>query len=221
MRLAKFFTALALANELCFAISTFIHNAARLKSALTNFSMIQEQLLAWKQDSPDEPVNLLPDPDMNGGSNSPGTIELDDVVVAVEVDEDPVVTDITIYIPGGSTTVVAGPVGCGKSTLLNAIAGRAAILEGRMEVSQTHIAYSHQIPWLQDRTIRDNIVGPNKFDLEWYNAAKTACCLNRDIAMLPLADEYIVGAKGGNLSRAVQQRIVCQNIASFKMVLVC
>ncbi|CEJ81432.1 hypothetical protein VHEMI01554 [[Torrubiella] hemipterigena] len=220
MHLAKFFTALALAYEFCFAITTFIHNAARLKSVLTSFSKIQEQLLAWKEDSPDEPVNPLLDPDMNGDSNSPGTIELDDVAVAIAVDEDPVVTDITMYIPGGSTTVVAGPVGCGKSTLLSAIAGRAAILEGRMEVSQTRIAYSHQIPWLQDRTIRDNIVGPNKFDLEWYNAAKTACCLNRDLAMLPLADEYMVGAKGGNLSRAVQQRICLARVVYSKAPIV-
>lgn len=207
--LAKFFVSLALANELCFAIAMLTQVVALLLPTVGKCRIVQDLLRESDRNSPENLFNrLIRYENMYNNSVVAGEVDMEDVTSAFVEGGAPVLHDVDIYLPRGSTTVVTGPIGCGKTTLLNTIAGRTTILEGSRHISNAEIAYSHQIPWLQDRSIRDNIVGPNDFDLEWYNAAKTACSLNHDIALLPLADDFVVGVKGCNLSRSLQQRIV-------------
>jgi hypothetical protein len=46
-------------------------------------------------------------------------------------------------------------------------------------------AFADHTPWIQNTTIRQNIVGLSVFDGSWYEEVTGACSLDYDIAALP------------------------------------
>jgi ABC-type multidrug transport system fused ATPase/permease subunit len=52
------------------------------------------------------------------------------------------------------------------------------------------LAYVSQTPWLQDASIRDNILFGNDFDYEWYQMCIRASELLEDISSLREGDHY-------------------------------
>ena len=80
----------------------------------------------------------------------------------------PVLQDISLTIPAGQVTVIAGPNGCGKSTLLKTlcgilppgsgivtVAGKALATYGRQELARTvaYLAQSRQVPDITARRL--------------------------------------------------------------------
>ena len=64
---------------------------------------------------------------------------------------------------------VVGRVGSGKSSLLSAVLGELHLLDGEIAVDDLDagFAYVSQEPWLQQATVRDNILfGGKKFKYE-------------------------------------------------------
>lgn len=117
-------------------------------------------------------------------------------------------TGVNITIKRSETTVVLGPPGSGKSALLGAIMGEVDITAGALHVVENTVAYCGQEPWIQDISIRDNIVGPAKFDKVWYDCVVDTCMLRLSINRLPGRDDFIAGINGANLDKDVQFRIV-------------
>ncbi|KAK1996035.1 ABC transporter [Colletotrichum falcatum] len=122
-----------------------------------------------------------------------------------------VLHDLAVDIPRGAVTVVVGPVGSGKSTLLSAILGdlvptspRAAE-KGRGEGGGT--AYCSQAPWLENGTVRQNILGVSPHEQKWYDGVVSACVLEADLRALRKGDLTLVGSRGVNLSGGQKQRI--------------
>lgn len=62
------------------------------------------------------------------------------------------------------------------------------------------IAYSQQIPWIQSKTIRDNILFGSQLDKIKYMNTIKICELERDLEILPNGDLTEIGEKGINLS---------------------
>lgn len=114
---------------------------------------------------------------------------------------------LTLRFPANKLSVILGPVGCGKSTLLKTILGEIAITDGRVLVENESLAYCGQIPWLENTSIKRNIVGGYPFVESRYNETVKACCLTTDISSLPGGDEYKVGDNGSNLSGGQRQRV--------------
>lgn len=69
------------------------------------------------------------------------------------------------------------------------------------------MAYLPQLPWLQNATIRENILFGRKYEEDLFNQVVIACDLAPDLAMLPAGDATEVGEKGINLSGGQKQRI--------------
>ncbi|KAI8231960.1 ABC transporter [Colletotrichum sp. SAR 10_86] len=69
------------------------------------------------------------------------------------------------------------------------------------------IAYCSQAPWLENGTVRQNILGVSAYEEKWYNTVALACGLEPDFQALQKGDFTVVGSQGSNLSGGQKQRI--------------
>lgn len=106
-----------------------------------------------------------------------------------------------------SLTMLLGPTGSGKTTLLRTLMGEVQYY-GSIGLSQRSIAYCGQVPWIQNASLRQNIVGPMRFDPTWYDTVLNACLLHEDIQQLQHGDATIVGTDGVAISGGQRQRVV-------------
>ncbi|KAJ1566901.1 hypothetical protein HK405_007991, partial [Cladochytrium tenue] len=102
-------------------------------------------------------------------------------------------------IPKGKLTVIVGRVGAGKSSILHGIIGDMRRTQGSVDVFG-RVALSTQTAWLQNATLRDNILFGTPFVEDRYWATVRACCLTKDLELLDAADLTHVGEKGVTLS---------------------
>uniref|UniRef100_A0A8D3D6T5 Multidrug resistance-associated protein 1 n=1 Tax=Scophthalmus maximus TaxID=52904 RepID=A0A8D3D6T5_SCOMX len=120
--------------------------------------------------------------------------------------ETPCVRRLNVCIPEGSLVAVVGHVGSGKSSLLSALLGEMDKLEGTVAIKGL-VAYVPQQAWIQNATLRDNIVFGQEWREAWYQGVVEACALQPDLEMLPAGDETEIGEKGVNLSGGQKQRV--------------
>jgi len=131
----------------------------------------------------------------------------------------PVLEDISLRIPAGSTLAVVGPTGSGKSTLTSLI-GRlyeapdgAVLVDGRpvsahrLETLRQAIGYVPQETFLFSDTLRENIAlgAPTATEEDIRRAADVAG-LAEDIEGFPRGFDTLVGERGITLSGGQKQR---------------
>ncbi|KAI6198949.1 Multidrug resistance-associated protein [Aphelenchoides besseyi] len=116
-------------------------------------------------------------------------------------------SNLTVNIRPGQLVGVIGSVGSGKSTLLSAIAGELEAIDGECEIRANSMAYIPQQAWIQNLTLRDNVLFSSHFDVDRYEKTLDACCLREDIMLLPSGDLTEIGEKGINLSGGQKARI--------------
>lgn len=125
--------------------------------------------------------------------------------------QDPVATlhNLTLSIPKGKLTVVAGSVGSGKSSLLSALLGEMESWSGTVSLSESRssIAYAAQQPFILNATLRENILFGLDEDRHRYQAVLDACALLPDLEVLPAGDETEIGEKGVSLSGGQKARV--------------
>jgi len=144
--------------------------------------------------------------------NDGPTISITDGNFGWKEDADPVLHDINIQIQRASLAMIVGPVGSGKSTLLKALLGETKTSAGSVYLSSPKVAFSDQIPWLMNDTIKKNIIGCTEFDSNWYETVIDACALRKDIDNLPNGDGYVLGSNGDAMSGGQKQRMVSPNL---------
>lgn len=120
---------------------------------------------------------------------------------------DVLLRNLNFSIRQSQLTIIIGPVGCGKSVFLKLLLGEMPTT-GQVRRSFTNAAYCSQSVWLMNQSIKQNILGPFRWDPDWYNKVVHACCLEYDFKLLPLNDETIVGNRGAALSGGQQKRVV-------------
>ena len=69
------------------------------------------------------------------------------------------------------------------------------------------LAFCEQTPWIQNMTLRENIIFGRAFDQERYRRVVAACALEPDLAALPAGDATEIGANGINLSGGQRARV--------------
>jgi ABC-type multidrug transport system fused ATPase/permease subunit len=118
---------------------------------------------------------------------------------------------INLEFPAGELSVISGKTGSGKSLLLAAIIGEVDILDGRIDAPSMAgghpIAFVSQKPWLQNATVKVNILFGNVFDKERYEKVLTACALQSDLEALAKGDETQIGLRGVKLSGGQRARV--------------
>jgi len=133
--------------------------------------------------------------------------------------EEPVLRNINLHIPAGTSLAVVGPTGSGKSTLVSLIpriydaAPESVLIDGRpirefpLEVLRRSIGFVPQETFLFSDTIRENIAfgAQNASDAEIRRAAEAANIAS-DIESFPEGYRTLVGERGITLSGGQKQR---------------
>ncbi|KAL5330563.1 hypothetical protein ACEPPN_000081 [Leptodophora sp. 'Broadleaf-Isolate-01'] len=114
--------------------------------------------------------------------------------------------NITLQFAQQGMNVVTGPSGSGKTSLLLSLLGET-ILEAGEVTCPRDVAYAAQSAWLQNDTIRNNILFYSDFEQARYGRVVDACCLLEDFRQLPRGDLTLVGENGTVLSGGQRQRL--------------
>ncbi|CAH1274300.1 ABCC1 [Branchiostoma lanceolatum] len=133
-------------------------------------------------------------------------IAMEDATFSWGKTEDPILKDINFAVPDGSLVAVVGQVGAGKSSLLSALLGEMEKQQGYVAVRGS-TAYVPQQAWIQNATLRDNILFGKHLNNCQYKEVLEACALGPDLEMLPGGDLTEIGEKGINLSGGQKQRV--------------
>ena len=132
------------------------------------------------------------------------------VAIPKGVDYDLTLKNINFEVKPGELVAIVGEVGCGKSSLLQAIINSLILLNPK-ECDGVHIngriGYAAQIPWIQNDTIRNNIIFSKPFEENKYNETLSLCQLNEDLETFEGKDLTEIGEKGVNLSGGQKVRI--------------
>jgi ATP-binding cassette, subfamily B, multidrug efflux pump len=135
-----------------------------------------------------------------------------------EAPDQPVLRDISLDVPAGSTLGILGATGSGKTTLLRLIARLYNPPEGTVRVDDQDIrsldldawrrqlAFVPQKAFLFSERVRDNIQPAGGSDAE-LNQVLTLTALQRDMAALPDGVDTLVGESGMTLSGGQRQRV--------------
>uniref|UniRef100_A0A673I3D3 Multidrug resistance-associated protein 1 n=1 Tax=Sinocyclocheilus rhinocerous TaxID=307959 RepID=A0A673I3D3_9TELE len=127
-----------------------------------------------------------------------------------ELDEDnverPAITACESSDSQGALVAVVGHVGSGKSSLLSALLGEMQKQEGSVSIKGS-VAYVPQQAWIQNATLKDNILFGRDAKDSWYQKVVEACALLPDLEILPGGDLTEIGEKGVNLSGGQKQRV--------------
>ena len=70
-------------------------------------------------------------------------------------------SDFELQLKQGSMVAVVGPVGCGKSAMISGLMGELYTKEGMINVNG-NLAYVPQQAWIQNMTLKDNIIFGNE-----------------------------------------------------------
>jgi len=128
-----------------------------------------------------------------------------------------VLKNISLTIKKGEFIGVIGEVGSGKSSLIQAIMNNLIIIQedenglnsdnSKKITVNGSIAYSAQLPWIQNDTLKNNILFFKEFDEYRYQKVLEVCQLAQDIKILPGKDQTELGEKGINLSGGQKARV--------------
>ncbi|MFZ0211435.1 MAG: ABC transporter ATP-binding protein [Candidatus Acidiferrales bacterium] len=148
-----------------------------------------------------------------GSSAQPATAEKN-----TDVNE-PVLRNIRLTIPAGSTTAIVGPTGSGKSTLAALIARLweappgTLLIDGKpirewpLTTLRGEIGFVPQDAFLFSETIRENIAfGVEVAKPDSVEDAAQVASISGDISDFPMRYETIVGERGITLSGGQKQR---------------
>ena len=161
------------------------------------------------------------------------TIRFDDASIAWpsdSQDEDSdrfVLKNVNVHFPNKELSVISGKTGSGKSLFLASILGEADRLAGHIQVPRapsleerfdykanksdwvidSAIAFVAQIPWIENASIKDNILFGLPFDSGRYGKVLKCCALEKDLDLLPDGELTDIGANGINLSGGQRWRI--------------
>ncbi|KAI9724519.1 MAG: hypothetical protein M1812_000587 [Candelaria pacifica] len=129
-----------------------------------------------------------------------------DSAVTLAVQEPFKLKDMDFAIGRNELIAVIGGVGSGKSSLLAALAGDMRKTSGEVMMGASR-ALCPQYAWIQNATVKENILFGKEYDEEYYNKVIDACALRPDLDMLPNGDLTEIGERGITVSGGQKQRI--------------
>lgn len=136
-----------------------------------------------------------------------------------------ILRNVNLSFPRKELSVISGKTGAGKSLLLASLIGEAELLSGTIKVPKLaekrydHKAHKHnwiidsaiafvaQIPWIENASIKDNILFDLPYDAHRYKKTLESCALVKDLEILPDGELTDIGAQGINLSGGQRWRI--------------
>ncbi|KAI0370390.1 ABC protein [Pilatotrama ljubarskyi] len=116
------------------------------------------------------------------------------------------IKDVNMAVARGTLVAIVGSVGSGKSSLLQGLIGEMRKVKGHVSFGG-RVAYCSQTAWIQNATLRENVLFGQPFDEDRYWKAIENACLLPDLQVLADGDLTEIGEKGINLSGGQKQRV--------------
>uniref|UniRef100_A0A8C6JD60 Canalicular multispecific organic anion transporter 1 n=1 Tax=Melopsittacus undulatus TaxID=13146 RepID=A0A8C6JD60_MELUD len=192
----KAFTAISLFNVLRFPMAMLPMVLSSLVQ--TNVSTVRLERYLGGEDLDTSAIHHSP---IEGSA-----VRFSEATFAWEQDGDAAIRDVNLDITPGSLVAVVGAVGSGKSSLVSAMLGEMEHIKGHINI-QGSLAYVPQQAWIQNATLKDNILFGSELDETRYQQVIKACALLPDLELLPAGDQTEIGEKGINLSGGQKQRV--------------
>ncbi|XP_068597286.1 ATP-binding cassette sub-family C member 2 [Brachionichthys hirsutus] len=133
-------------------------------------------------------------------------VSIRDGSFAWEKDAEPLLKNVSLDIKPGRLVAVVGAVGSGKSSLISALLGEMHRTKGFVHIKDS-LAFVPQQAWIQNATLKDNILFGSAHDEKRFQRVIQACALIPDLELLPGGDQTEIGEKGINLSGGQKQRV--------------
>jgi ABC-type multidrug transport system fused ATPase/permease subunit len=131
--------------------------------------------------------------------------------------------DVNLVFPRGKLSIITGKTGSGKGLLITALLEEAKIESGRfgkpapmaslergLMSDKSYIgttALVSQPPWIENCTVKDNILFGYQFDEARYRKVLYSCALNQDLNSFPNGDLTKAGVNGAVLSGGQKWRV--------------
>ncbi|KAF9229723.1 P-loop containing nucleoside triphosphate hydrolase protein [Gyrodon lividus] len=120
--------------------------------------------------------------------------------------------DDEVVFKRGCINLIVGPTGAGKTSMLMALLGEMHFMPSGPTSwfnlpRKGGVAYSAQESWVQNETIRDNILFGAPYDEARYEKVIYQCALKRDLELFEAGDRTEVGEKGLTLSGGQKARV--------------
>jgi ATP-binding cassette, subfamily C (CFTR/MRP), member 1 len=114
--------------------------------------------------------------------------------------------DMDFTVGRNELIAVIGTVGSGKTSLLAALAGDMRKTGGKIKLGASR-AFCPQYAWIQNATLKENILFGKPLKNKWYKQVIEACALEPDLQILPAGDQTEIGERGITLSGGQKQRL--------------
>ncbi|CAM9196721.1 unnamed protein product, partial [Ectocarpus fasciculatus] len=158
-----------------------------------------------------EPLIETPKLRSRSMSNTPADVSGDVCTVADDAATPPPagpcsLNDVNLEVRRGDLVAVVGSVGTGKTSLIHAMLGQMTRVNGKQALN-AKVAYASQEHWIQNLTVRDNILFDSAMDEDRYEVAMDASQLSKDLLTLNDGDMTEIGERGINLSGGQKARV--------------
>ncbi len=121
-------------------------------------------------------------------------------------DGNPTLKNVNLEIKKGELVAIVGLVGSGKSSLILSLLRETNVLKGTVNVNGT-VAYCSQQAWIQNATVRDNILFGLPYVETYYDKILASTMLGPDLKALAGGDQTEIGERGVNLSGGQKARV--------------
>ncbi|ORZ34573.1 P-loop containing nucleoside triphosphate hydrolase protein [Catenaria anguillulae PL171] len=122
-----------------------------------------------------------------------------------------VLTIDDLAIKPGTLTAIVGKVGSGKSALVASMLGEIQKERGSVSL-RGRVAFATQQPWIQNATLRENILFGLDYDEAVYDRVIAACAMRKDVATLTKGHDTLIGEKGISLSGGQKARVAAARV---------
>ncbi|KAF8803419.1 multidrug resistance-associated ABC transporter [Phlegmacium glaucopus] len=120
--------------------------------------------------------------------------------------------DGELFFKRDCVNLIIGPTGSGKTSILMALLGEMHFIKSKPDSwfnlpREGGVAYAAQESWVQNDTIRNNILFGSPYDEERYLKVLQQCALERDLELFEAGDSTEVGERGLTLSGGQKARV--------------